>query len=123
MLTLPAKITNVVIVNLKLRKYRPKKDGLFPIYIRITRNCKSSWLSVNVSVKAKEWDEVKGKVRPGHPNSARVNACLKQVKLKYQNDIMEIARTAAGKLIITIKKAGQEKKYTIKEGATQKIEL
>ena len=36
---------------------------------------------------------------------------------------MEIARAAAGKLIITIKKAGQEKKYTIKEGATQKIEL
>ena len=36
---------------------------------------------------------------------------------------MEIARAAAGKLTITIKKAGQEKKYTIKEGATQKIEL
>jgi hypothetical protein len=36
---------------------------------------------------------------------------------------LEVARAAAGKLIITIKKAGQERKYTIKEGATQKIEL
>ena len=36
---------------------------------------------------------------------------------------LEVARAATGKLIITIKKAGQEKKYTIKEGATQKIEL
>jgi len=36
---------------------------------------------------------------------------------------LEVARAAANKLIITIKKAGQEKKYAIKEGATQKIEL
>jgi len=36
---------------------------------------------------------------------------------------LEVARVAAGKLIIIIKKAGQEKKYTIKEGATLKIEL
>jgi len=36
---------------------------------------------------------------------------------------LEVARAAAGKLIITIKKAGQEKKYTIKDGGTQKIEL
>ena len=36
---------------------------------------------------------------------------------------LEVARATAGKLTITIKKAGQEKKYSINEGATQKIEL
>jgi len=36
---------------------------------------------------------------------------------------VEVARVGAGKLVITIKKAGQGKKYIIKEGATQKIEL
>ena len=36
---------------------------------------------------------------------------------------LEVTRAAAGKLIVTIKKQGQEKKYTIKEGATQKIVL
>jgi hypothetical protein len=36
---------------------------------------------------------------------------------------MQVARGAAGKLIIIIKKAGQEKKYNIREGATQKIVL
>jgi len=36
---------------------------------------------------------------------------------------LEVKRVAAGKLMITIKNAGQEKKYTIKEGATQKIQL
>jgi len=36
---------------------------------------------------------------------------------------IEVTRVAGGKLIISIKKAGQEKKYTIKEGATLKIQL
>ena len=36
---------------------------------------------------------------------------------------LEVARASPGKLIITVKKAGKEKKYTITEGATQKIEL
>jgi hypothetical protein len=36
---------------------------------------------------------------------------------------IEVKRAEAGKLNVIIKKAGQEKKYTIKEGATQKIIL
>ena len=36
---------------------------------------------------------------------------------------IEVARASSGKLVITIKNAGEEKKYTIKDGATQKIEL
>jgi len=36
---------------------------------------------------------------------------------------LEVARAGAGRLIITIKKAGQEKRYTIKEGTKQKIQL
>ena len=36
---------------------------------------------------------------------------------------LEVARAGADKLIITVKKAGQEKKYTIKKGVTQKIQL
>lgn len=77
-------------VNLKLWKYRAKKDGSYPIYVRITKNRKSSWQSTDVCVKAKEWDEVRCKVKPSHPNSARLNALLTQVQLKYQNDLIEI---------------------------------
>ncbi len=36
---------------------------------------------------------------------------------------IEVARAGAGKLTVTIKKDGKEKRYTIKEGATQKIVL
>lgn len=36
---------------------------------------------------------------------------------------MEVTRVGAGKLTITIKKGGKEKKYTIKEGGMQKVAL
>jgi cellobiose phosphorylase len=36
---------------------------------------------------------------------------------------LEVTRSGAGKLSITIKMAGKEKKYTIKEGGTQEITL
>jgi Site-specific recombinase XerD len=77
-------------VNLKLWKYRPQKDGTYPIYVRITKNRKSSWQSTNISVRLKDWDDAKGKVKPSHPNSARLNALLKQIELKYQNDVVAI---------------------------------
>jgi hypothetical protein len=36
---------------------------------------------------------------------------------------LEVSRASGGKLAITIKKDGREKKYIIKEGATQLIQL
>lgn len=87
-------------VNLKLWKYRAKKDGTYPIYIRITKNRKSSWQATDISIKEKDWDDKKGKVKPSHPNSARLNALLTQVQLRYQNDIIEIEN---GQLDISIK--------------------
>ena len=36
---------------------------------------------------------------------------------------LEVARAGAGRLIITVKKGGQEKRYTVKEGTKQKIQL
>jgi hypothetical protein len=36
---------------------------------------------------------------------------------------LEVSRALGGKLAITIKKDGREKKYIIKEGATQLIQL
>ena len=77
-------------INLKLWKYRAKKDGSFPVYIRITKNRKSTWQSTDIAIKAKDWDDTKGKVKPSHPNSARLNALLNQLELQYQTDLIDI---------------------------------
>lgn len=81
-------------INLKLWKYRAKQDGTFPIYIRITKNRKSSWLSTDVSVRERDWDDKKGKVKPSHPNSARLNALLQKTELKYQNEVLKVEEKA-----------------------------
>ena len=36
---------------------------------------------------------------------------------------MEVARAGAGKLVVTIRRDGKEKRYSIKDGSTQKIVL
>lgn len=102
-------------VNLKLWKYRAKKDGSYPIYIRITKNRKSSWQSINVNVKEKEWDEQKGKVKACHPNSARLNAQLSEIQLRYQTEILDAEN---GQLSIGLKSI--KKKMT---GSDEKIFL
>lgn len=99
-------------INLKLWKYRAKKDGSYPIYIRITKNRKSSWHSTDITVKEKEWDDKKGKVKPSHPNSARLNALLKEIELRYQSEVIdaEAGRLEVGIRAIKQKITGQDAK-------------
>ena len=42
---------------------RKDKEGLFPIKIRITKNRKSTYVSVGYSVKKSDWSEFKRKVK------------------------------------------------------------
>lgn len=48
---------------------------------------------------------------------------LRKINAFGNNFDLEVARAGAGKLTITVKNKGQEKKYSIKEGATQKVQL
>lgn len=77
-------------VTIKLMKQRAKKDGRYPIYLRTTKNRKTSYVSTNLSVLPKEWDEAKCKVKACHPNSVRLNALLRALELEYSNNVLEI---------------------------------
>lgn len=77
-------------INLKLWKYRAKKNGLYPIYIRITKNRKSYWQSTDIAVKVRDWDDAKGKIKPSHPNSERYNKLLKTLELRYQSGLCDV---------------------------------
>ena len=77
-------------VNIVLMKQRAKRDGRFPIYLRTIKNRKTSYVSTNLSVLPKEWDDARCKVKACHPNSARFNALLKALELEYSNKVLEI---------------------------------
>jgi len=77
-------------VNLILMTQRAKKDGKYPIYLRTIKNRKASYVSTNVSVLLKEWDQAKGKVKACHSNSTRLNAYLRKLEDEYSGSIMDI---------------------------------
>jgi integrase/recombinase XerD len=53
-----------------------KKDGTFPLAIRITKDRKSSFIYLDYSIREDEWDAVKQRVKKSHANSTRLNNYL-----------------------------------------------
>jgi integrase/recombinase XerD len=50
-----------------------KKDGTYPIAIRITKDRKTSYIQLGYSTPIELWDSDQGLVRKGYPNSKRLN--------------------------------------------------
>ncbi|MBD2704857.1 site-specific integrase [Spirosoma sp. BT702] len=71
-------------VKIILRK-EEKKDGTYPLAIRVTKNRKSSYIYLDYSVKPEDWDYKQGRVKKSHPNSARLNNLILK-KLSEAND-------------------------------------
>jgi site-specific recombinase XerD len=63
-------------LKLVLRKDKKKQNGQMPICLRITKNRKSNYIFLGYSINPKSWDNKSSKVKPSHPNSARLNSFL-----------------------------------------------
>lgn len=61
-----------------LRKSKLNKRGLAPLYIRITKNKKSSFISTGEYIEPEQWNPKKDLVRSNHPNFERLNSYLAQ---------------------------------------------
>lgn len=59
-----------------LRKDKSISKEQIPLYLRITKNRKSSYKSLNVRIAEKHWDSKQKKVKSNHPNSNRLNLYL-----------------------------------------------
>jgi len=62
-------------IKIVLRKEQ-KKDGTFPLAIRVTKDRKSSYIYLDYSIKLTDWDEKTQRVKKSYPNSARLNNYL-----------------------------------------------
>ena len=65
-------------VKLVLRKDKSKSNGEAPIYLRVTKNRRPKYISLQQYVLPELWDSDNGRVRKGYPNSTRVNRFLSQ---------------------------------------------
>lgn len=62
-----------------------KADGSYPLVIRITKDRKTTFLSLGHHVQLKDWDNKLQRVKKSYPNSARLNNMIAK-KLSEAND-------------------------------------
>jgi integrase/recombinase XerD len=62
-------------IKIVLRKEK-KKDGTYPLAIRITKDRKSSFIYLDYSIPETDWDVASQRVKKSHANSTRLNNYL-----------------------------------------------
>jgi len=63
-------------IKIILWKHDKKKDGTFPIALRITQNRKTRYIFTGKYLFEKDWDTLASKVKKSYPNSTRLNNFL-----------------------------------------------
>lgn len=71
-------------VKFVLRSSNSRSDGTAPIYLRITQNRQSRFLSTGISISPKHWNREKQKVRGNHELAGAYNAKLKKIWLEAE---------------------------------------
>ncbi|MEY4541633.1 MAG: hypothetical protein RLZZ306_3390 [Bacteroidota bacterium] len=83
-------------VTVVLKKNKPKPNGDFPLYLRITKNRKSVFESMGISTPEYLWDDVHKKVKSKYPNSARVNNAIAKKIAEAYDKVLEFDGKAGG---------------------------
>lgn len=63
-------------IKIILWKHDQKKDGTFPLALRITQNRKTRYIFTGKYIFEKDWDAAASKVKKSYPNSTRLNNLL-----------------------------------------------
>lgn len=77
-------------VKVLLKKNKKNKQGEFPIYIRITKDRRTKFISTGKYINKDHWNEKTLKVRKAHPNSARLNAFIAQKVAEAEGIALEL---------------------------------
>jgi integrase/recombinase XerD len=84
-------------VKVFLNKDKPKKDGMFPLYVRVILNRKKIELSTNISVTLNEWDAKLRRVKKDHEKNKEINTIEGDIydhvkALQTQGKLYEVAQ-------------------------------
>lgn len=73
-----------------LRKDKVNKLGECPIYFRIIKDRKVSYIASKIKVKEYQWDDSKKTVKKNHPNSKQINNQLLSLSAEYYDKSLEL---------------------------------
>lgn len=77
-------------IRIILWKHDKKKDGTFPIALRITQNRKTRYIFTGKYLFEKDWDVSASKVKKSHPNSTRLNNFLITKLAKANRTLLDL---------------------------------
>jgi integrase/recombinase XerD len=69
---------------------KPKADGTYPIYYRITDNKKVTYIYTGFSIIPTQWDYTKNQVKKSHPNAQTINTSISKRYFELQKAIVEL---------------------------------
>lgn len=72
-----------------LRK-KANKQGQYPIYLRVTKDRKSTFVNLEQYINKSDWDEKTKRVRKSHPNSVRLNNLISKKITEAGSKIIEM---------------------------------
>jgi site-specific recombinase XerD len=99
-------------IRLILRTAHVDQSGHSPLYIRLTKDRRTSYLSAGVKLKGSEWNGAKQKVTKKHPNSVKINASLSQKIADAEGQIADMERKIKTVSITKLKEAIKGKGVT-----------
>lgn len=76
-------------VKVILKSEKKKKDGTIPLYLRIIKNRKATFIALGVSVKEADWNDEAKRVRKSHKNSGRLNSFIAQKVAEVEGKALE----------------------------------
>jgi integrase/recombinase XerD len=92
------------------KKDKKKINGESPLFIRLTKNRSSAFISLDIWVKEDLWDEKNKRVKVKFPNSGRANSHIAAMLSRAQSKMLELCDPTIPisdiKKALTIKKTG-----------------
>ena len=72
-----------------IRDTKKKRNGKFPVELRITIKRYAHYVSIGVEVEKKHWDEEKNRLKKSYSNSIRTNNLIAHYSAKAEDYIVE----------------------------------
>ncbi len=79
-------------IRIVLDTRRIKKDGTYPLVIRVTLNAKFKDYPTRCQVTQKDWDIKSCSVRKSHPHNSLINIRLKELEYEFTGKLMDCFR-------------------------------
>lgn len=72
-----------------IQRTKPLSNGLYPIFLRVTKDRKSKYIAINLAAEKSQWNSSKGEFRKNYPDSKQFNETLKEITKRAEKIISD----------------------------------